>query len=155
MLAEAIMLSSANETLKQVLTHIFENWAMMFSEDADDIFVINHEEGLYHAAIGFIGPHRGTLELWVSSNLSNSLVANILGMVDFEDVQEVDKQDVVKELANVTCGHFLSTYYGPDDEFRLGMPVLEPAVVAPPRLHERINLNVDGIQIVADVTLDK
>jgi hypothetical protein len=63
--------------------------------------------------VPFAGPRRGALEIVTTESLGLTLAANILGVTPDDPDAAQRGRDALKELANVTCGLFLSRLPGP------------------------------------------
>ncbi|HLL89549.1 MAG TPA: chemotaxis protein CheX [Tepidisphaeraceae bacterium] len=77
------------------------------------------------AAIGFTGPHGGTLELVAGMQLAMTLAANLLGTDPADPEAEARCRDALKEVMNVTCGTVVQQLPDfPQVAHEMGIPVL-------------------------------
>lgn len=111
------MLSHEQKILKETLGFVLEDWAMAFADD-HDCHVEKHTAD-YYVSIHYSGQEKGKIELWLNEDLAHNITMNVLGI---NEVSHADTMDAVKELANLVCGHFLTSYYDRKNVFDLSIP---------------------------------
>lgn len=146
------MTQPIHDTLETILTQIFEEWAMMFSDGPLD--ALPEGTPLEHVGIHFEGPHNGHIHFWLSPELIESLVQNVLGLDSPELISDSDRADVIRELANVVCGHFVSSQFGSDLIFQLSIPEVNLQTLSPKHSADSTTLSIDGKPMHAEVVLD-
>ena len=75
---------------------------------------------LWHTAVGFSGPVKGSFFLVVPASLAREITANFLGL-DEAEVVPSQEADTVKEALNMIGGYVLSQV-DKADEFQIGIP---------------------------------
>lgn len=143
-----------DKILKQVIAQIFEGWATIFADEATNAASLGNVP-LYHVHIGFNGPHAGKINLWVSEPLSQSLVVNVKGVESGGTVSDADKKDAIRELANITCGHFLSTFYGEQTIFQFSVPEVSQRTVTEFDGKDKTVMSFEGQPLLADISIQK
>ncbi len=88
-------------------------------------------EPRFNVRIVFSGSPPGVFRMSVSSTTARSIAANFLGAEREADVNEAQTGNVIRELANVICGHTLSRLES-GATFELGSPELVAVSEAPP-----------------------
>ena len=140
-----------HDNLETILTQIFEEWAMMFSDGP--ISEIPPGTALEHVGIHFDGEEHGDIDFWLSKPLIESLVVNVLGLNGPEEITPSDKDDVIRELANVVCGHFVSSQFGSEKIFQLSIPEVNLKTLPPENTDESAKLSIDGNPIFAQINV--
>ena len=116
------MESRAKELLSGVFCDVLEKQAFMFADPVDKEDLPSIEADCIRARIGFTGEMDGELVLLVPGEMCAEIAANILG-TDADDELSIQRgQDALKELLNVTCGQFLTTFAGEKPVFDLSVP---------------------------------
>jgi CheY-specific phosphatase CheX len=110
--------------LHSVVNKVLETWAMVFvdplNEDTSSAFA-NYTD-IACSAILFKGVIEGKLLVIAPKELAVTIATNVLGC-DPEDVSEESVSDVMKELANVIGGNFVTEAYGTDTAFEIVPPI--------------------------------
>lgn len=75
---------------------------------------------LWHVAVGFSGPVKGSFFLLVPAGLAQEITANFLGL-DEAEVAPSQESDTIKEALNMIGGYVLSQV-DQADEFQIGIP---------------------------------
>ncbi len=115
------MADDIRETLTEVANDVFEKFAFMFVEDADEECDIETFT-FVRSTLEFSGDVNGTMMIAMPDDLHLELAANVLGM-DMDDVMVAEQaDDAVKELLNVLCGHMLTAVFGEEGIYNLGAP---------------------------------
>lgn len=113
------------ETVTEAFAHVLENLAFMFAEVTEDQGSTEAPEKSLCARVSFRGVRSGCLTLIVPVDLSLEIAANIMGADVDDPALEAQLPDVIKELANVTCGHILTGIAGEEPIFDLSVPTVE------------------------------
>ncbi|MBN1592581.1 MAG: chemotaxis protein CheX [Candidatus Coatesbacteria bacterium] len=119
------MSENQRETLSEVFCQVLEQVAFAFGElvPKSDLPPINHADYLL-CRIGFEGPFSGEIEIATPSEYCRDLAANTLGVEPEEATSEM-AADALKEIANVTCGQWLTAIAGEQPIFDLTVPEIE------------------------------
>lgn len=113
------------EAVTEAFSHVLENLAFMFTEVAEDEGSTETPEKSLCARVSFRGVRSGCLTLTVPVDLSLEIAANIMGLETDDPDMDAQLPDVIKELANVTCGHILTAIAGEEPVFDLSIPTVE------------------------------
>jgi CheY-specific phosphatase CheX len=105
-----------------VVAEVLERQAFMFATEGPPAEEVTAPDTSLHAAMGFTGTVRGTMELAAPVELCTELTGNLLGLEPDDPAARADAADALKELLNVVCGQYLSTAYGSQPVFRLSIP---------------------------------
>jgi len=108
--------------LYQVAAGTLETLAMMFLVSEDEAPITEPCESDQIVSVSFDGPFSGTLTIRVSETMLGELAANMLGVRDADETNSDQRQDALRELANVTCGNLLSKLAGADPVFNIYTP---------------------------------
>jgi CheY-specific phosphatase CheX len=99
-------------------------------------------------SMAFDGERQGVLALRISTAAARTLAADFLGVDAGDGPDEAQVQEVVKELANMICGHALSALER--NPLRLAAPRLVPArdfVLPEPGGHCSFDLGNGGLTV--------
>ena len=110
--------------LAETISGVLEVQAFMVAEVCEPAEVEEPVDACLSTSISFNGPISGTLGLIFSGELCVELAANVLGL-EAEEIESDDAADALKELINVVCGQFLTSFYGSDTVFKLSIPQVE------------------------------
>lgn len=116
-------MSNYKAQIETVATRILEDWGMMMvepSENSKNIFA--SDDQYIVTSVTFKGAMNGSYSILCQQPFVECLVDNLLGGGD--NVEEEDKEDALREMANVLCGNLLTECYGDDTVFELGHPQL-------------------------------
>ncbi|MFP4668418.1 MAG: chemotaxis protein CheX [Desulfosalsimonas sp.] len=110
--------------LVSVFSSVFEEFAFMFVEEAEDDAASDPGDPCpcLLAGIRFSGrQNSGVLEVAAPAELCEELAENILGL-EQEELPEEASENALTELLNVSCGYFLAEKFGTDEVFDLSIP---------------------------------
>ncbi len=107
------------EVLYRVAEETLESLAFMFIESEEEKKGRESEAPTW-VRICFSGPFSGSLMVGVGQPVLTELAENMLGTED--EVTVAEKEDALKELANVICGNLLPEIGGKEQIFRLEAP---------------------------------
>ena len=115
-----------NQPLDQVLSataeETFETLAFMCTipeEESPPASVA----AVARVAVEFDGPFAGQLVVGVSASMLPAVAANMLGLEPGAAPTNKQRQDALKELANVICGNLLPRIAGPKAVFNVRPPI--------------------------------
>jgi len=115
-----------HETLIDVFCQVLEQVAFAFGEETSKEELPSDGVSNYlRCSICFKGPFKGTIEMTLPTDFCEELAANTLG-VEQEEITPEMAADALKEVANVTCGQWLTTIAGDRPVFDLTIPNIEP-----------------------------
>lgn len=111
------------ETTEEVIGRILSESAFIFADPLDESdrpeIVPWEAQGV---SLSFSGFRTGSLALWAEDAFLRSAAANMLG-VDEDSEKAVKKgMDALKEILNIIVGNLLTTLYGSEPVFDLGIP---------------------------------
>lgn len=135
-------------TLATTFSEVLANLAFMFTteEALDGPASATRVE----ARITYDGPVRGRLIVRCTPEFARLLAANLLGQDESEEVSPNTWHDALKELMNVVCGQFVTTVYGVEPVFQLGIPKVrevEDSGAVPPAPETTVQLYVEGFPV--------
>lgn len=116
------MRSEDKEVLTKVCYDVFEHLAFMFCEEFDGGELRSDSDSFIKASMSFKGDRSGTIEIIVPSGLARSLVFNILGIEQSDNIEPGSAEDAIKELLNTICGSMLTSLFGDKVVFNLSVP---------------------------------
>lgn len=130
--------------ISKVVAETLEKLAFMFASpyNPEDSTEENPDTGV---SVSFNGPFSGTLGMKVSRKVLSEIAGNMLGVDDENDITMDDKNDALKETANVICGNILPAIGGKQAVFNIDTPKMIPEGE-----HMKIR---DGEKLVSDVKL--
>ncbi len=115
------MTSSIQDAVTVEVRRIVEQATFMFTEELktppqDDSWA---DLGVF---ITFCGEPSGWIHLWTTDNFAKASAMNMLGMDCADDITFDNKRDSLKELLNIAAGHVLTSVFGKNLLFELGIP---------------------------------
>lgn len=151
------MNQNTREILIDVFCKVLEQVAFAFGEEAEKQDLPTGGSSKYlNCSIDFSGPFSGTIQITFPSEFCEELAANTLG-TEQEQITTEMAEDALKEIANVTCGQWLTTIAGEEPIFDLFVPrvkQLDPSGWAD--LRDRpstIPMIVDEVPALIDVSV--
>lgn len=118
-------------TLEDLAVSILGDLAFMIVDPAHDL-APDSGESVLSMSVEYRGPLLGSLRGWCSQAFARELMSLMTGadVSDGADASEVS--DALGELMNVLCGNLVTTLYGKDQVFTLGIPQQDADAVVPP-----------------------
>jgi CheY-specific phosphatase CheX len=110
------------EILEEIFYEVLEKLAFMFAEPTQKEELSFSKSDNIKASMSFSGDKSGQLSLIVPREMSNELATNILGIEPGDELTEEQAYDSLRELLNVICGQFLTTFAGYEPVFSLSIP---------------------------------
>ncbi|MCB0324335.1 MAG: chemotaxis protein CheX [Bdellovibrionales bacterium] len=112
---------SFKDTLTQVTARVLEDWAMMLVEPADSVpEIFGDNDRCFCSSIRYRGVFNGVYSIVCPPGFLEVLASNVLGSED--EIEDDDRLDALREMANVLCGNLLTEMYGEDPVFDVVMP---------------------------------
>ena len=108
--------------LRQVFCQVLEEQMFLFADDAKMEDITFPEEPMVRLAITYSGFASGGMHIVLPSSLCREITASVLGIEEEEITESTDVVDAAKELINMTCGQFLTTFYGSEPVMNLCVP---------------------------------
>ena len=109
------------ENIDSVTTRVLEDWGMFLVEPAEtSLDNFDSEAEFLITTVQFQGVLTGTYAILCQQPFLEILSENLIG--DEEEIEEEDKKDALKEMANVLCGNLVTECYGEDMVFDLVLP---------------------------------
>ena len=104
----------------QALQEVLERQAFLFADPADG----GEEAGgpLLSASLRFAGARAGGLAFAAPMALAREIAAGILGCDAGDPMAEERAGDACKEILNIACGQTLTSLFGTEPVFDLGVP---------------------------------
>lgn len=150
------METDAVKALENVFHEILGKYALMFGDPAGAGEFTAFKGSFVEATIDFIAPRNGTLHILAPEGFCNLLSANVLG-TDPEDFEAINNsQDSLKEFGNLTCGHFVTSFFGSSRPSDLKPPQVRRLEKQEAALEEgkaTVRFTVDGFPVAAYVDL--
>ncbi|MBN2288498.1 MAG: chemotaxis protein CheX, partial [Candidatus Glassbacteria bacterium] len=112
---------SALESFGQSVSQVLEQMAFMFSDPADPEMMLEDPGDCYLVQMSYLGPCSGKVAVAVQADLGREVGSNMLG-ADLDQVTDTMVGDALKEMLNMSCGQFLTSYYGNEPVFDLTVP---------------------------------
>lgn len=115
-----------NQALFDTAANVFESLAMMFLVTDEE--AVSCVDEPVRVAVRFAQmdacdlPLCGTLRAEVCPKLLDALAANMLGLPSAGEIPATQKEDALKELANVVCGNLLPAIAGRQAVFHIEAP---------------------------------
>lgn len=142
-------MSVKQASLTDVISEVVEELTMMMVEKAESF------EDFHPSLCGFIefkGIVSGRLTVECTSDFSNSLAGNLLGL-DESEVTEGHGWDAVGELLNIICGNLVTKMFDDTTPFRLSAPQIDMVEESPEGESspeddaEEVNLVIDDFPV--------
>lgn len=115
----------AKETFGQNVCQVLEQMAFMFADHCDPEDLSEEPGDCLLVEMNYLGPHQGTVMVATQTIFGKELGSNMLG-VDLEEMTDAMVGDALKELLNMSCGQFLTAYFGNEPVFDLTVPEITP-----------------------------
>ena len=116
------MQSEYRAVLAKVFSSILMKHAFMFAEEAPTAEIPVNDTDHLHATVCFSGQRSGVHGISASTKFCTELAENVLGLDPDDKILANDVSDALEELANIVCGHFLTTAFGEGPVFNLSPP---------------------------------
>jgi len=100
------------DILVQDVSSVMKSLARFFSEPADKTDFPTPTGGIWLATVPFSGPLEGMLRVAMDKALGGEIVNAILAGEAEPEQRDSMAEDAVKEMANILCGHVLSSLAG-------------------------------------------
>jgi len=110
------------ELIEEVFCDVLERFAFMFAEPVPLDELSFSESGFMKVGMSFAGELTGRIGLVVPGTMCGELASNVLGLDFGDEISEEQAKDSLRELLNVICGQFLTTYAGEEPVFDLSIP---------------------------------
>ena len=111
----------AKEIFGQNVCMVLEQMAFMFADPCEPEELLEEPGECFQVKMDYLGPRKGTVMVTTQANLGKEVGSNMLG-VDLEEMTETMVGDALKELLNMSCGQFLTSYFGSEPVFDLTVP---------------------------------
>jgi len=115
--------SEVKEKAIEVISRILSESAFIFTDPLEEDEQPNVEEwdaeGVF---LGFRGYCEGKIYMWAGKEFLRYAAANMLGIDEESDEASEKGMDALKEILNIIVGNLLTTVYGPEPVFDLGIP---------------------------------
>ncbi len=110
------------EQLDEVFTSVLESMAFMFADLTEKEEMPEQTDEPLKVIIHFNGPTSGTLSLIAPEEMCVELAENLLGAQSPDEIDQIQRFDVLAELVNVTCGQLLTAILGEEPVYDLTPP---------------------------------
>ena len=123
-----------NEALECVTGEVLSQLAFMFALSPEDSGEATFGAELsLGASVDFDGELTGSLAVLVDVGLASALASNMLGLEEGQQPTPEQKDDALKELANILCGNLLPTISSDEVEYAVRPPrLVDTTEHAPP-----------------------
>ena len=113
------------EQINKVIGDVFMQFPFMFAEPIERDEIEEVVGPIYRAIMVFHGDFSGKIEILLPKEVGVELTKNLLSdEFDEQVVPEHEVVDSIKELANVICGHFITTLFGEERIFNVDPPIV-------------------------------
>jgi len=116
------MNSNERGMIIKVCSDVFEQLAFLFAEEIDMDEADANTNEFYQAFMTFKGEKKGSVDMIVPIELTQSLAYNILGIEPADGLPPGTAEDALKEMLNTICGRILTCLYGDTAVFDLSVP---------------------------------
>ena len=117
------MNAPSEDRIAAIAIETLERTAFVLADHIDAKQAADLPEPSHFTAIGYTGPHNGSVHLAASQGFLRELASSILGL-EPEDVDpKSEGMDALSELANIVGGGIVLDLGGADTSFKLGLPV--------------------------------
>ena len=146
------MSNKLDEILRDISAQTFETLVFLFEMGDEEIDSSAAEETVA-VSVGFSGPFGGAMVLSVTEPMMAEIAGNMLGEMDVDSLPVEQRNDGLKELANVLCGNLLPALAGDEAVFDVHAPELidgklPETVDGAPRVgHVRLNLDAGRAEL--------
>jgi hypothetical protein len=108
--------------LRRVFTEVLNEQMFIFAEETDEGMLEPPAEPMLSVEIVYTGDAQGSVKMILPEALCREISANAVGVEEDELTAETDITDAAKELLNITCGQFLTAFYGEKPMMTLQVP---------------------------------
>ena len=114
---------SDKEKTIEVISRILEDAAFVFTDaiSGEDIPVPGEWEAS-GVGLDFSGEQCGQMRMWASDGFAACVAANMLGVPEDDPAASEKGLDALKESLNIIVGNYLTSFYGDEPIFDLGLP---------------------------------
>lgn len=116
----------------EVISRILEETAFVFTDTISNAAI--PDPGTWEVSgvsLDFSGEQSGQMRMWASHGFARSVAANMLGVSDDDPSAAEKGLDALKESLNIIVGNYLTTFFGEEPVFDLGLPQpVDPEKVA-------------------------
>ncbi len=116
------MENNKDEILLDVVCEVLEKIAFMFAEPLPKEELMFDDKGLIKASMNFSGELSGSISIIIPDDMSLELASNIMGVEPDDESIKDQALDSLKEVLNVICGQFLTSFGGDEPIFDLTIP---------------------------------
>jgi len=117
------MIMEDKEKTMEVISRILEDAAFVFTDVISDNSIPT--AGEWEAAgvgLDFSGEQCGQMRMWASDGFTACVAANMLGVAEDDPAAAEKGLDALKESLNIIVGNYLTTFFGEEPIFDLGLP---------------------------------
>lgn len=116
------MMADKEKTM-EVISRILEDAAFVFTDAIleDDIPAPDTWEAS-GVGLDFSGEQCGQMRMWASDGFAACVAANMLGIPEDDSAAAEKGIDALKESLNIIVGNYLTSFYGEEPIFDLGLP---------------------------------
>jgi len=144
--------------LKESLVKVLEGAAFVFTDELPPERIPEHGKswGAIGVGLEFEGSlQRGTVDLWLSEELSDMIAINMLGLEPSDECTEEQSRDASKEILNMVVGIFLTEAFGVEEVFHLGIPRIIPdsAFAESSKLANHFWIDADGHSVMMSLQI--
>jgi len=115
----------------QVIARILGETAYIFVEIPDENPIPDPDKwDAAGVSLRFYGSENGEMRMWASRGFARCVAANMLGIDEEDETAQEKGLDALKESLNIILGNYITTIYGVEPVFDLGLPEpLDPAAL--------------------------
>lgn len=113
---------AVKDLLRDITVSVLESAAFLFVDEEKLDFSSITETGFSGARIQFSGFQEGRVFLWMTEETADAAARNMLGLDDDYEVNDKQRDDVLKEILNMITGNLLTGMFGEKVIFKLSIP---------------------------------
>ncbi len=117
------MNTQTRNMLLESVIDVLERFTLVFADPQENT-PLQKSSVYMHSTMTFSGPDQGVLAVSAPLPLCREMAANVLGIIDTEEVSTEQAGDALKELVNVVCGDFVTRLYGENALVDISVPSL-------------------------------
>jgi CheY-specific phosphatase CheX len=115
-------MTDATNVLRDVAREVLADFAFLLTEPAQAPLAWPAAELVRHAEIDFEGPFCGTLAITATSELTETIACDMLGLEAGDPEAVAQSASALGELANVVAGAVIARLFGTSSNYKLGLP---------------------------------
>ncbi len=144
-------MSVKQASLTDVISEVLEELTMMMVEKTE---TFDGFQPYLCGSIDFKGTVSGQLSIECTSDFSNALAGNLLGL-DESEITEAHRWDALGELLNIICGNMVTRIFDDTTPFKLSAPQIDMVEEdsLPEDTEQEVKLVIDDFPVKFGLTM--